>query len=364
MITIDVRWLNASGIGTYIRNIVPGVIRELSGQRFTLLGNLAEIDSLDLVNPDRVQCISARSGMYSIAEQFEILRIIPKESSLYFSPHYPIPFRYGPRHGKLLVTVHDVIHLANPQWFGGLHKQFYAKAMMQTVANRADAIIAVSEFTKSELNKYASVDVNKIHTIYNGVDQSWFEKTTLPSPHQKPYLLFVGNVKPHKNLANLVRAFGQIMNKVPYDLVIVGRQEGFRSGDMEAQQLAQSHPSRILFTGFVDDGLLKSYMSHASAFIFPSLYEGFGLPPLEAMAAHVPTLVSNAAPMPEVCGNASMYFDPRNPGDIAAKILELISHPQMQEKLKENGLIRAKMFSWDAAIEKTARLAHQLVSNK
>jgi len=363
MITIDVRWLNASGIGTYIRNIVPGIIRELSGQRFTLLGNLAEMESLNLASQDKIRYIEARSGMYSIQEQFEIPGLIPKESRLYFSPHYPIPLGYVHKRSKLLVTIHDVIHLAKPQWFGGLHKQIYASAMLKTVASRANAIITVSEFTKSELSKYVKVDRNKLHTVYNGVDQNWFDIAASSSPHQKPYLLFVGNVKPHKNLPNLVRAFSQILDKVPHDLIIIGRQDGFRSDDIEAKNLAQAHRDRIIFTGFVDDKVLKSYMAHATAFIFPSLYEGFGLPPLEAMAANVPTLVSNVGPMPEVCGDASIYFDPANPGDIARKVIEVLNHPLMQEDMRRAGLIRAKIFNWDVAIEKTAQLAYQLVLN-
>jgi glycosyltransferase involved in cell wall biosynthesis len=362
MITIDARWLNASGIGTYIRNIVPGLIRALPSDRFTLLGNPQELDLLDFGDRSRIHLVSAHSAMYSIGEQFEIPRLIPKDTRLFFSPHYPIPLGHSTKYGKLLVTVHDVIHLARPQWFGSLHKQLYAKLMFKTVSRKADAIIAVSEFTKSEINRYLSIDSNKIHVIPHGVDESWFNLPIQANPHPRPYILFVGNVKPNKNLANLVRAFSQLIPIIPHDLVIIGKHDGFQSRDEEVHQLAQAHPDRIFFTGFVNSEELKSYMSHASIFVFPSFYEGFGLPPLEAMAAGIPTLVSDAASIPEVCGDASSYFDPNNVDDIAIKIKSLVNDPPLQLDLKLRGIARAKEFTWDSAIEKTASLVHQMVA--
>lgn len=363
MITIDARWINASGIGTYIQNIIPGLIQALPKKRFTLLGSPQELSNFGLVENSRVQILAASSAMYSVKEQLEIVHLIPKDNELFFSPHYPIPFGYSAKRGKLLVTIHDVIHLARPQWFGGFHKQLYAKMMFNTVSRKADAIIAVSEFTKSEIAKYISIDSNKIQTIHNGVDQGWFNLPNQKTPHSRPYLLFLGNVKPNKNLTSLIRAFSKITSDIPHDLVIIGRRDGFKSSDEEVNRLAMVNADRIFFTGYVESELLRSYMSNANMFIFPSLYEGFGLPPLEAMAAAIPVIVSNAASMPEVCGNAVMYINPDNPEDIATKIKVLATDPQLQLDLKLRGVMRAKEFSWDAAIEKTARLVHKMVAN-
>jgi len=361
MITIDVRFIAASGIGTYIKELIPGVIRKLPEYEFALLGNPEQIGTLNIPREAKIQIIPAFSKMYSAKEQWELPGLIPRNSKLYFSPHYPTPIAYP---GKLVATVHDVFHLAMPNLVGGWHKRLYAKWMLQRLARKADAIITVSEFTKTEIGKYLASDLKKVHAIPLGVNKSWFIPSDLPNPHSKPYLLFVGNVKPNKNLTKLVLAYQRIMQEVDHDLVIVGKKEGFASSDQIVQNIAQMYPDRIHFTGFVSDPVLKSYMDHASAFIFPSIYEGFGLPPLEAMAAGIPTLVSHSASLPEVCGEASLYLDPDSVADIAQKIASLLHNPALRKELSIRGLQRAKQFSWDITAEKTAQLLEKAAREK
>ena len=357
MMTIDVRFIGASGIGTYIKEVVPGVIRSLPEYEFALLGNPKEIASLKLPNDAKIQIIPASSKMYSLKEQWEIPGLIPKNSKLYFSPHYPTPIGYR---GKLVATVHDLFHLAMPDLVGGLHKKLYAKWMLNRLTHKADAIITVSEFSKAEFVKYIGPDVEKVHAIPLGVNESWFIPSDLPNLHPRPYLLFIGNVKPNKNLSNLVLAYQKVLLNIPHDLVIVGKKDGFQSSDQAVYEIAKAYPDRIHFTGFVPDALLKSYMDHASAFIFPSIYEGFGLPPLEAMASGIPTIVSQTASLPEVCGDATLYCDPFSIHDIAQKIEQLICDPLLQNELRIKGLSRAKLFTWAKTIEKTAKLLDEL----
>ena len=361
MITIDVRFIAASGIGTYIKEIIPGVIRKLPEYEFALLGNPQQIATLNLPREAKIHIIPAFSKMYSAKEQWELPGLIPSNSKLYFSTHYPTPIAYP---GKLVATVHDVFHLAMPDLVGGWHKRLYAKWMLQRLARKADAIITVSEFTKAEFGKYLASDLKKVHAISLGVNQSWFMPSDLPNPHPKPYILFVGNVKPNKNLTNLVRAYQKMIPIIEHDLVIVGKKEGFASSDQTVHDIARAHPDRVHFTGFVSDSVLKSYMDHASVFIFPSIYEGFGLPPLEAMAAGVPTLVSHSASLPEVCGDASLYLDPYSVTDIAQKIESLLHNPTLQKELATKGLQRAKQFSWDVTAEKTAQLLDKVARDK
>jgi glycosyltransferase involved in cell wall biosynthesis len=358
MITIDVRFISASGIGTYIQNVIPGLIRTLSNQSFTLLGDPNEIERLDFPLGTRVKMIKASSKMYSLQEQFELPKLIPKNTNLYFSPHYPIPLAYR---GKLLTTVHDVFHLAMPQLVGGWHKGLYAKWMFKQLLSRADAIITVSQFTKTELCHFFPAQTEKIHPILLGVDQEWFKPSPLQNPHPRPYLLFVGNVKPNKNLLALLKAYISMLPEIESDLVIVGKKQGFMSVDAAVLNLATQYPSRIIFTDFLPKDILKAYMDHATAFVFPSLYEGFGLPPLEAMASGTPTIVSNCASMPEVCADASLYINPLSPEDISRQIGLLINNFELQCSLKIKGLERAKLFSWDKTIEQTAHLVSQLM---
>lgn len=358
MITIDVRFIAASGIGTYIQNVIPGIIRELPNQSYTLLGSPSEIDRLDLPSYANIRVIKAGSKMYSISEQFELPRLIPAYTNLYFSPHYPIPLAYR---GKLLATVHDVIHLVMPQLLGGKHKALYAKWMFAHLLKRADAIITVSQFTKSELSHFFPQYTNKVQPILLGVSPAWFKPSELPNPRHKPYLLFVGNVKPNKNLLTLLKAYIQMLSTIDHDLVIVGKKEGFISGDAAVHEVAKQYPERIIFTDFLPEDSLKAYVDHASAFIFPSLYEGFGLPPLEAMAAGTPTIVSSCASMPEVCENAALYFNPHSSKELIRQIGRMIGDSRLREQLRTAGLVRAQELSWDKTIHQTAQLISGLI---
>lgn len=357
MITIDARWLNTSGIGTYLRNVLPGVLAAFPNKKFCLLGGISALTTLDGVMSPNVRLIEAEAGMYSLAEQLELKRIIPKETSLFWATHYNIPLLYR---GKMLVTVHDLFHLAMPDLVGGLHKRLYAKIMFGAVRRCAAAIMTVSQFTKDELIRLTGEGSQPIYPVLNGVADAWFHIPPSARPHQKKYILFVGNVKPHKNLSALVKAFGSICDKIPHDLVIVGKKEGFITGDEIVAKEAARLGSRVQFTGYVDDEKLRQYFAHADALVFPSLYEGFGLPPLEAMAAGCPVLVSTAASLPEICGDAAVYCDPYRAEDIASKLLELLTDEDLREEFRRKGYERARTFTWERCVSQTCDVIRAL----
>ncbi|MFK5953154.1 MAG: glycosyltransferase family 1 protein, partial [Desulfobacterium sp.] len=189
----------------------------------------------------------------------------------------------------------------------------------------------------------------------------WFNIKKRSRPHAKPYFLFVGNVKPHKNLTRLLEAFELLPSNISQELIIVGKKEGFITHDSMVEKKAVSMKQRVHFTGYVDNELLHQYFVHADALIFPSLYEGFGLPPLEAMACGCPVLVSNAASLPEVCGDAAIYFDPYSIKDMADKIKHLLSDKALQDKMRIKGLERAKKFTWKKSALETAKTIEELL---
>lgn len=357
-VCVDARMLNASGIGTYLRHLLPLVISSMGDVVFHLLGDLDSLQGLKWQEMPNVRLIDCKAPLYSIKEQFHLARNIPESTNLFWAPHYNIPLLYS---GRLLVTVHDVFHLAMPEFVGGLHKRLYAKFMFGAVAKRADTVVCDSEFTARELTRLTGASEQKLRVIKLGVDNSWFAPVQAPSPHETPFLLFVGNVKPHKNLIRLLDGFSSIAHVIPHDLIIVGKKEGFITGDDAVQDKAIRLGDRVKFTGYIDDAALRQYFSHAAALVFPSLYEGFGLPPLEAMASGCPVIVSNTASLPEVCGDAVVYCNPFSSEDIAKNILLVLQDEHLRAELSRKGLEQARAFTWDECAEETTRVIRGLL---
>jgi len=159
----------------------------------------------------------------------------------------------------------------------------------------------------------------------------------------------------------LLRAFDRIKERIPQDLVLVGKKEGFDIGDREVLRLAEGMGNRVQFTGFVEEGLLRQYYVHADLLVFPSLYEGFGFPPLEAMACGCPTAVSGFASLREICGDATCYFDPLNVEDISRAILEVLQDGGLRKRLVEKGRRQAGLFSWEKCVQDTCEVIDGLI---
>jgi glycosyltransferase involved in cell wall biosynthesis len=360
-ISIDCRMVNSSGIGTYIKNIVPLVISKLTNVNFFLLGNNAELSSAGLLDNSNVDCIEFNAPIYSIREQVLFPRLIHKETILFWSPHYNIPIRYS---GGLLVTIMDLGHLALKQDNNDVLKKTYAKFMFNQVKNKADATIYISEFSKSEFNKYIGKPYTDQFITLLGIHDDWYNIPIGDNLNKGPFLLYVGNVKPHKNLGALVDAFGKICDKIPHNLVIVGKKEGFITGDNTVVEKAKEFMNRIIFTGRVTDDKLKQYIKQADIFVFPSLYEGFGFPPLEAMAAGTPVLSSNAASIPEICGDAVLYFNPHDIDQIANRILKMINKYSLKKEYIIRGKKRAKKYNWGKTSIQTINIIQELIKKE
>jgi glycosyltransferase involved in cell wall biosynthesis len=358
-IAIDVRMMWSSGIGSYIRNLIPGVMTHYPSYQFYLLGRTADMERCEGFNQTNTRWIEVRSNIFTISEQLEIYKKIPNDTNLFWVPHYNFQLLYR---GKWMATIHDVLHLAMGKQVPGPHRWLYAQFMFRRLARKAHRMLCVSSFTRDELTRWTHGDPDLMRVIHNGVDSSWFEIVKGPkSPHPKPYLLFVGNVKPHKNLVRLLKAFTLLKDRIPHDLVLVGKKEGFIIDDDKVFKEAEQLGDRVHFTGLIDEKILKQYYVHAGLMVFPSLYEGFGLPPLEAMACGCPVAVSRTASLPEVCADAVLYFDPFSPKDMAEKIRTIISDPKVRDTLVQKGLLRAKQFSWDRSVLQTCQVIDELL---
>jgi glycosyltransferase involved in cell wall biosynthesis len=350
---IDLRWIDKSGVGTYIKGIMPGVVERLDDVSIVGLGDRARLEEFSWSHAANVQLVDCRASPYSIAEQVQLPRVIPSGTSLFFSPYYTIPLLYR---GQLAVTVHDLSHRVVAEIVSNPKKRLYAQTMYRALRKKASLIFTVSNFSKSELLRLTQgPHEDNILPVHLGISPEWYEASQLPITRTRPYYIHVGNIKPYKNLGRLIEAFLMVRDRVPHDLVIVGQSEGLITGESrEFFERVKGASDRIHLTGFVSQQELLSLVGHAQALVMPSLYEGFGLPPLEAMAAGVPAAVANAASFPEVCGNAALYFDPLNVDDIAEKLILIVTDTALRGQLTEKGLERSGRFTWDSCAQQTA----------
>ena len=354
-IAVDARMIQDSGIGTVIRNVLKRLISQRRDWHFCVMGNERKLQNYSWLQNKNVRLINAEAPIYSVKEQFEIPRLIPQNTDILWVPHYNIPVFYR---GKIVVTVHDLFHVAMSQFVHGIHRKMYAKMMFRAVAQKADRIVCVSDFTRRELARFVSVKPEKVYVVYNGVDSFWSQPLQREKRiYEKPYILYVGNVKPHKNLRRLVVAFEKLSDQIPQNLIIVGKKEGFITGDDEVARLAEKSEGRIHFTGFVSDEDLKNYYHYADLLAFPSLYEGFGLPPLEAMAAGCRRLLCSDIPvLREIYGDTAVYVDPYDCDAIAKGIEE-----SLRQAGKEDHALLAK-YNWDVCAGEYEKIFEQILS--
>lgn len=358
-ISIDTRLFFGAGIGTYLRSLVPLLVDRMEGCRFNLLGNSDEISATALAAHPAVRIIPFSAPLYGWREQKAWAGLIPKDTDLFWSPNYNFPLFFR---GLVLATVHDLIHL---ECWSGLRenlRRVYAEFMMKRLARKADRIIAVSSFTRDRLEQRAGIPGAHIEVIPNGLESHWFAAKPVSPPHPRPYILFVGSLKPHKNLAGLVRAFIGIADRIPCDLVIVGRRKGLYIKDGESEKLAKAMPKRIIFAGEVSEAALEQYYLHATMLALPSFYEGFGFPPLEAMASGCPALVSRATSLPEICGEAAFFVDPADIRDMASGLMRLVQDETLRSNLIRRGRERAAIYSWDRCADATAATLRSLLA--
>ena len=360
VVAIDVRMADAPGIGTYLRNLVPRVVTARPNWRFVLLGALSEIERLGWQKLGNASAQSLDAPIYSLGEQRALVAASSRRFDAFWSPHYNIPLS---SRAPLLVTVHDVIHLARPEYRRSIAKRVYTRLMFQTIRRRATAILVDSEFTRSEFLRYVGRPVGSITVVHAGVDERWFQPVESPaSSPPAPYIVCVASLKPHKNLMALIDAFAAIRDRIPHTLIIVGRVDGLRTADAPAMNRALACGDRVQLIGEVSDAALRSLVAGADVLAHPSLYEGFGLPPLEAMAAGCPCLVSQTTAMPEVCGDAALYCNPLDSSDIAARLYQLVSDEGLRRDLSTRGRARAATFQWDRTAEQTLHALDHVVA--
>jgi len=270
---------------------------------------------------------------------------------VFFSPAHYIP-RFCPI--PTIVTIHDLSYFYYPDEF--LKKDLYQlKNWTKYSVDKAKRIIAVSNTTKKDLIKFYNVKEEKIEVIYNGGPSlAGFKK----NKNQK-YILYVGTLQPRKNIDTLIAAFSKFKKNYPeFKLIIVGK-KGWLYEHIFKKVAELNLKKEVAFKGYVSDNQLTSLYQNAFCFVMPSLYEGFGIPVLEAMSFGCPVISSFTSSLPEVGGDASLYFDPKDPLELAEKLTELAQNRKLRSELIKKGMERIKLFSWKKCAEETLKVIQQ-----
>jgi glycosyltransferase involved in cell wall biosynthesis len=358
-VAIDARKLHDFGIGTYIRNLLRHLARLDTRTEYVLLCQRSDLDTAAQLGPN-FRTVLEPSPNYSIREQVHVPWVLRRERpDVFHAPHYVLP---PLARCPSVVTIHDTIHLTFPQYLPNRMAYAYARASMWSATRRSDCILTVSEASKRDILHFFNVPPEKVVVVYNAIDERFSQEPRLEDVErvrerfqlQQRFVLYVGNIKPHKNLERLIEAFHALRQRGLDDLklLIIGDQISSYPSLRRAVHRHKLH-KHVRFLGYLADDTLAILYRLASLFVFPSLYEGFGLPPLEAMASGTPVVTSNVSSLPEVTGDAAVLVDPYDVGAIEDGMYRVLTDPALAAEMRRKGLLRARQFSWEQSVAKT-----------
>lgn len=355
-----------TGIGRYAHELVQNLIRindeKKRPHEIILFFNEPEFHEYRPPNP-AVRKVLVNARHYSFAEQIKFLKKLNKEKlDFVHFPHFNVPYFYNRPYN---VTIHDLTISLFPGKGNKIWKFFQRMAYDMIIKNatvKAKTVITISQNTKKDLIEKLDVPEEKIEVIYNGVsdnftlieDPQTLQKTLNKYKIKKEFLLYTGVWRYHKNLPRLIEAFAILKHKrnIDISLVITGKPDpDYPETKQAVKELGLTQD--VIFTGLVEEEELIHLYNAANIYVFPSLYEGFGLPPLEAMKCGTPVVASNASSIPEICGEGNaIFFDPYKVNDIAEKIEKVYKNTDLQAELIENGMARADKFTWQITGQK------------
>src|SRR3954467_12257116 len=367
-IGIDARKLHDFGIGTYIRNLLRQLSRIDRETEYLLLCQERDLQAAADLGAN-FRTVIDRSQPYSFREQLSVPLVLGrKHVQLFHAPPYVLPPLVRCRS---VVTIHDCIHLMFPQYLPNRLAFGYARTSIGLAARRATRVLTVSESSKRDILRFVDTEPDKIDVIYNAYDERFAidpaeedvvrvrERYQL----QDEFGLYAGNVKPHKNLERLIDAFHIVRNRGldHLKLVMIGDEISKYTALRRAVHRHQLH-KYVRFLGYLPEETLAVMYRLAGVFVFPSLYEGFGLPPLEAMASGTPVVTSNVSSLPEVAGDAAVLVDPYSAEAIADGMYRVLTDPTLRSALRRRGPARGSQFSWESSVRRVREIYGQVLN--
>lgn len=363
-VAIDIRRISDFGVATYIRNIVRTLGRLDLQTEYFLIGMIDRMrESVEL--PANFHCIPFESEV-NPRTYLEFRRMVRHYGcDLVHVPH--TFWRPTPATCPYIMTVHDLL-----DYMYRVKSQSTARRLMHMYMTRynlrhAERILAVSHFTKKDVHRLFQVPEEKIEVVYNAIDDRFrmghataTEKEALAERYQinYPFLLYAGRISPHKNVIRIIEAFATLKTELDKEgafpdlkLIIIG-DEVSKHPDLRREVIKSGVQYDVRFLGFVPIEVMRVLYDMAKIFVFPSLYEGFGLPPLEAMAHGTPVVTSNTSSLPEVVGKAAVLVNPENVFEISRALHRVLIDQPLREKMKKAGIERAEKFSWEASVRR------------
>jgi glycosyltransferase involved in cell wall biosynthesis len=378
---------NKRGFGRFTRELLEAILA-IDGENEYLFFTDSETDEKFPPNAKKIFVATENSsvraasstGRRSLRDLWAMSRAVLRyKPDVFF---FPAVYSYFPilNRAKTLVTVHDLIADHHPELvFPNKKLKFFWKLKQNVAVRQADLILTVSEYSKRQIAEYFRLKDSRLRVINEGAravfkvlpkDAALFETLARYGlSADEKFLLYVGGISPHKNLAAFVEAFARInLNHPELKLVLVGdyKDDPFFSAypSLKKQIAERGLENKIVFTGFVPDEDLARFYNAAALLVFPSLEEGFGLPAMEAMACGAPVAASDCSSLPEVLGAAGRFFDPRDAGKMAATIEEILADERLRNSMRETGLKRAENFQWKKAAAQTLSIFNELAGKQ
>jgi glycosyltransferase involved in cell wall biosynthesis len=372
-IAIDIRRMTEFGVGTYIRNVVRAVGRLDRETKYLLIGPPAKVQEISPLPPNfhAVPLTSPERTVQGFREFRAVLKRLDCDlvhiPNLFSIPRaLPCPY---------VMTVHDTLeHMARAREQSGFWRSLHF-SLTRRVLSGAERIFAVSNFTKTEIEKLFGISSDRIEVVYNAIDERFLaghasaaDRDLLAQRYQitYPFLLYAGRISPHKNVVRMIEAFSALKTELERDklfpdlkLIIIG-DDLSGNPDLRRTVVRSGVQNDVRFLGFIPIEVLRIFYDSAKIFVFPSLYEGFGLPPLEAMVHGTPVVTSNVSSLPEVVGNAAVLVNPENVFEIKRALHRVLTDQALRDRMKERGYLQAAKFSWDASVRRILGVYRQI----
>lgn len=345
--------LRSAGVKTYTYHWIQHLCQHSRNEQilmFPMLDRLAALDHERSIFPTSETY--PRLGMVFLSNLgLPLLHWMTRKADVF---HVSNQIRNPPKKVRLTATIHDLTCRIMPE----LHTRANLQAddsFVQNVLSRTAGLIAVSENTRQDAARLLNLPLDRIEVIHSGIPEVYFGAK--PRPAERPYILYVGTIEPRKNLETLLDAWSAIPSRRDFNLVIAGA-----SGWASEKIMARLHPQPegVRYLGYVPENELPGLTAGATAFVYPSLYEGFGFPVAQAMAAGVPVITSNTSCLPEIAGDGALLVDPRSPAEIGSAIERLLGSPELQGQLRAAGIARAQNYRWDICAQKSLEFFRRL----